>query len=190
MSQRRADAMWKIFEDAASADGTAVPPDFCHDIAWGAETFEAMVAAMDPDDPATLADAELDPDEYRCETIDGVPLEPFEAATSLWVSKIRRVVVDAAGAVIDLGRARRFTGSARKAVQLSAKRCCWPGCGVPTSQCEIDHTIDYAKGGLTNPCNGGPYCGRHNRFQLNGFTVWRDPTGQWHTYRPDGTEIL
>ena len=22
-----------------------------------------------------------------------------------------------------------------------------------------------------------------------GFTVWRDPTGQWHIYRPDGTEI-
>ena len=40
------------------------------------------------------------------------------------------------------------------------------------------------------PDNGGPACARHNRWkQQHGFRTWRDPTGQWHTYRPDGTEI-
>jgi hypothetical protein len=32
-------------------------------------------------------------------------------------------------------------------------------------------------------------CGRHNHFKQRGYRTWRDPTGQWHTYRPDGTEI-
>ena len=56
--------------------------------------------------------------------------------------------------------------------------------------CEIDHSIAYAKGGLTNPANGTPLSGRHNRYKQKGFTTWRDPTGTCHTHRPDGTEIL
>ena len=102
---------------------------------------------------------------------------------------MRRVVTDAAGIAIDLGRARFFTGGARLAVQLADQHCPWPGCTIPTSQCEIDHTIDHTNGGRTNPGNGGPFCGKHNRWKQKGFTVWRDPTGQWHTHRPDSTEI-
>ncbi|MEZ5246498.1 MAG: hypothetical protein R2707_15460 [Acidimicrobiales bacterium] len=41
----------------------------------------------------------------------------------------------------------------------------------------------------TRPHNGGPFCGRHNRHKQKGFAVWRDPSGVWHTYRPDGSEI-
>ncbi len=44
-------------------------------------------------------------------------------------------------------------------------------------------------GGTTNPHNAGPACGKHNRHTQAGYTVWRDPTGRWHTHRPDGTEI-
>lgn len=32
-------------------------------------------------------------------------------------------------------------------------------------------------------------CGKHNRHKERGFTAWRDDAGQWHTLRPDGTEI-
>ncbi|MEZ5243478.1 MAG: HNH endonuclease signature motif containing protein [Acidimicrobiales bacterium] len=100
-----------------------------------------------------------------------------------------RYIADAGGVVIDLGRARCFTGGARLAVKLSERHCPWPGCSVPTSQCEIDHTTDHAQGGRTDPGNGGPFCGRHNRHKQKGFAFWRDPTGEWHVYWPDGTEI-
>ena len=30
----------------------------------------------------------------------------------------------------------------------------------------------------------------HSRRKEHGYVVWRDPAGRWHTYRPDGTEIL
>ena len=44
--------------------------------------------------------------------------------------------------------------------------------------------------GVTNPANSGPTCGHHNRFKTRGYTTRRDPHGRWHTYRPDGTEIV
>ena len=183
-SQRRADAFWQVFQDAASADDSAVPPDFVHNIMWSADTYQQLLSRLDggPAEP-------LDPQTYRCETSDGIKLEPVEAAANSLVHTVRRVVVDAAGTVIDLGRARRFTGSARTAARLSATHCRWPGCVVPASHCEIDHTIEHARGGRTDPGNGAPFCGRHNRHKQKGFTVWRDPTGHWHTYRPDGTEL-
>jgi len=183
-SQRRADALWKIFQDAAGSGAGTVPVDFVHNIVWGEGTFEEMARRL-----SGAAPRPLDPASYKCETIDGVPLEPIEAAANALVQKFRRVVVDAAGVVIDLGRARTFTGGARLAAQLSANHCPWPGCAVPATRCEIDHTHEHAKGGRTNPGNGAPFCGRHNRWKQKGFSVWRDPTGEWHVYRPDGTEI-
>ena len=183
-AQRRADALWQIFQDAARADGTACGADFVHNIVWNQATFDEAVRRLGGDDPRRL-----DPGEVECRTLDGTRLEPVEAAANALVSKLRRVVIDAASVVIDLGRARRFTGGARLAAQLSDPHCPWPGCSVPTSHCEIDHSVDHASGGVTNPGNGGPFCGRHNRHKQKGFTVWRDPTGLWHTFRPDGSEI-
>ncbi len=182
--QRRADALWQLFQDATAANSSAVAPDFVHCIVWSAAAYEGMVRRLDGDHCAPI-----DPDTYRCETIDGVPLEPTEAAATSLVGKLRRVVVDAAGVVIDLGRARCFTGNSRTAVQLSTSHCLWPGCAVPVTHCEIDHTVEHGIGGRTHPGNGGPLCGRHNRHKQKGFTISRDAVGLWHTFRPDGTEI-
>ena len=115
-----------------------------------------------------------------------------EAVANALVGHVRRVVIDAEGTVIDLSRRRRlFTGAAALAVKLASSECYWPGCHVPVTDCQSDHLIPWADhgGGSTNPGNGGPACGRHNRMKERGFTAWRDPAGQWHTYRPDGTEI-
>lgn len=183
-AQRRADALWQVFQDAAKADGSACGVDFVHNIVWDHATFEEMLRRLAGEPPQPL-----DATAAVCRTIDGVPLEPTEAAANALVSKMRRVVSDAAGVVTDLGRARFFVGGARLAVQLSDQHCPWPGCTVPTSQCEVDHTVEHARGGRTNPGNGGPFCGKHNRWKQKGFTVWRDPTGEWHVLRPDGTPI-
>jgi hypothetical protein len=112
------------------------------------------------------------------------------------LGRIRRVVIGADSVVIDLGRTQRlFTGSARLAAQLGNTECFWPGCHVPVTQCQIDHLTPFTErpdrqgGGRTNPGNGGPACGKHNRHKEHGYTVWRDPTGHWNIRRPDGTEI-
>ena len=182
--QRSADALWQVFQDAASADTSCVPPDFCHNIVWSAEAYEEMVRRLDGE-PARP----LDPATFRCETLTGIPLEPYEAAAHSLLTAVRRVVVDVSGTVIDHGRARAFTGSARRATKLQSRHCIWKGCRVPVDRCQVDHTLRHASGGRTNPGNGAPMCGRHNRLKENGYRVWRAPSGDWHMYRPDGTEI-
>jgi len=136
---------------------------------------------------------------FRCSTPDGHPVEPTEAVATALVGHVRRVVVGADSVVIDLGRRRRlFTGTAQLAVRLASTHCYWPGCQVPVSACQIDHLIPWADhggsgdsdGGPTNPGNGGPACGRHNRLKEHGYRVHRDAVGHWHIHRPDGTEIL
>ncbi|MGI8938844.1 MAG: HNH endonuclease signature motif containing protein, partial [Iamia sp.] len=90
---------------------------------------------------------------------------------------------------------RLFTGAAQLAVRLSATHCYWPGCHVPVTDCQTDHLRPWDDrggtrlGGSTNPGDGAPACGRHNRFKEHGFTVHRDHTGTCHVHRPDGTEI-
>ncbi|MEZ5410064.1 MAG: DUF222 domain-containing protein [Acidimicrobiales bacterium] len=203
-AQRRADALERIFNDAAGAPADTSRPAIVHNIVWSADTYLALAdllgadaAALDTHWSASLTDATVqrdqwcDPDTYRCSTLDGVPLEPVEQFFSSLANHVRRVIVNTKGVVIDLGRkARLFTGSARLAAQLQSPRCIWPGCDHPTTRCEIDHLLDHARGGPTNPDNGAPLCGFHNRWKQKGFATTRDPvTGRWRTYRPDGSVI-
>ena len=184
VQQRRADAFWQMAQDAAASPNGAVPPGFVHNIVWDQTTFEEMARRVETGEMSPL-----DPDQFRCQTIDGVRLDPYESFASALNSRIRRVLIDSASVTIDLGEARFFTGLARHAVKLGFTECVWVGCHVPSSQCEADHLVEHSKHGRTNPGNGAPLCGRHNRWKQKGFSVYRDPSGGWHTYRPDGTEI-
>jgi hypothetical protein len=189
--QRRADALAAIFQRAAAADPAAKDPEPVVNIIVDQDVYEAQLAAM-----ATGEPVEFDPDDVdhqRCRTTTGVAVDPADAVAASLVGHVRRAVLDHKGRVINLGhRSRVFTGGARVAALLQAAldgdgRCIWPGCGL--HHCQIDHTTGWTDGGLTNPANAGPLCPRHNRFKTRGYRTWRDPTGTWHTYRPDGTEI-
>jgi hypothetical protein len=192
-AQRRFDALFAIFQKAATSEPGGKTPDVVTNVVIDHGTYERILTFL-----TTGIRPEADPDDegFRCSTIDGHPIEPTEAVTASLLGKFRRVVIGADSVVIDLGRtARLFTGSARLAAQLGATECFWPGCHVPVTQCQIDHLTPFTErddgggGGCTCPGNGGPACGKHNRHKEHGYTVRRDPTGQWHTHRPDGTEI-
>jgi hypothetical protein len=142
---------------------------------------------------ATLTGGRIEPARYRdvvCRTQSGTELHPTDAVnTALW-AHVRRVVHDAAGTVIDLGRRRRlFTGAAREATLLSASECVWVGCDRPVGWCQVDHAVSWSAHGATVPRNGQPLCGRHNRLKERGYRVRRDAGGTWHTHHPDGHEI-
>ena len=187
-SQRRADALAAIFDRAAAADPTADGPDPIVNIVIDETTWHAHLARSLGDHDAELPDPATVPNR-RCQTVDGTLLDPFDVIAAAVVGHVRRMVVNAAGVIIDLGRSSRcFTGNARTAALLQGVHCIYPGC--TQRHCQIDHTVPWAHGGSTSPANAGPLCPRHNRWKTRGYRTWRDHHGRWHTYRPDGTELL
>jgi hypothetical protein len=49
--------------------------------------------------------------------------------------------------------------------------------------------VHWADGGETSEENAALFCERHHTKVHHGFRIERHQ-GRWHTYRPDGTEIL
>ncbi len=79
--------------------------------------------------------------------------------------------------IVDTGVVRRRpTSSQRRHVQAANTRCVFPGCRMPASDCDIDHTIPWAQGGPTTVGNTAPLC-RHDH-------LLKDTIG-WEC-RPDG----
>jgi hypothetical protein len=125
-----------------------------------------------------------------CETAGGAPVDHLTLLIAALTGRIRRVVIDSTGRVVDLGRKQRlFTGAIREAILLASDRCCWPGCDIRGPGVQVDHLTEHHAGGHTSVFNGGPMCPLHNRFKYrHRVTVYRDATG-WHFLRTDGTEI-
>lgn len=82
---------------------------------------------------------------------------------------------------------------------LSARdeHCRFPGCRRPAHTCDIDHTIDAARGGPTDPCNLAHFCKRHHTLKHDtawtakqlpgGILEWTSPTGRTYTDNPAPT---
>jgi len=104
---------------------------------------------------------------------------------------LRRYLIGADGELLDLGRSQRLvTPGLRRAVELRDETCVFAGCGAPAWWCDVHHVVHWLFGGETNLENSALLCERHHTRVHHRFRVERDPAGRWHTYRPDGTEIL
>jgi hypothetical protein len=118
----------------------------------------------------------------------------ISAARARWLacdSTVARIVMGPNGEPIDRGREVRIVPAAlRQVLDLRDGGCVFTGCDAPTWWCEAHHLIHWAFGGETEPENLGLLCERHHSKVHSGFRVERGPNGRWHTYRPDGTEIL
>ena len=181
-NQRMADALCQMAEDAINSASQSVQVKRVHNIVWTAETYEELLRRW-VDAPARL----LDPDRYTISDLDGHPLVASTAFADSLVQSLRRVVQNAAGVTINMGRRQRlFTGLARLGVELSTTECYWPGCHVPTSRCQIDHLASWCRAGPTGQANGGPACRRHNRVKERGYTVTRLDDGSIHITTPTG----
>lgn len=193
-AQRSWDALMRMASDAVSTPAGAQPPEPVVNLAMTAGHAEAELARLglipeaDASNRPPLADERVD--RWRCESTNGVPLSPFEVAQAMVHGRVRRVMFDSAGVAVDVGRLQRlFDGPARAAVLMQFPTCVFPGCNRPASECQADHIVDWQRGGTTDQANGAPLCPRHNRLKNHGFSVWRDPGGVLHVYRPDGTEV-
>jgi hypothetical protein len=118
----------------------------------------------------------------------------LSAARARWVAcdaDLTRIVLGPEGQPLDLGRTIRLVPPwLRKAVEARDGHCVFAGCDAPSWWCEVHHVLEWLFGGETSLENSGLLCERHHTQVHHGFTVDRDEAGRWHTYRPDGTEIL
>ncbi len=128
----------------------------------------------------------------------------------------RRIVTDPrSGAVLDVGLTRyRPPAPLARHVRIRDRRCAAPGCTVPASRADLDHTEPFHRPrgghppddagadrprGTTCAANLGPLCRRHHRLKTDGgFRLrqcspgvyeWVTPTGHRYRVRP-GTDDL
>ena len=104
---------------------------------------------------------------------------------------VARIVIGPDSVPMDFGRTHRVVPPhLRRAVDLRDKTCVFTGCQAPSWWCDVHHVLHWADGGETCLENSALLCERHHTKVHHGFRIERDPDGRWHTWRPDGTEIL
>ncbi len=121
------------------------------------------------------------------------PLNPETARRLACDAGIARIITGPDGLPLDVGREQRTaTAAIRRAVEARDGHCVFSGCDALPEWCDVHHVIHWAHGGPTSCDNGALLCERHHTScHEGGFSIRRDPgTARWHTYRPDGTEVL
>ncbi|WP_432861724.1 DUF222 domain-containing protein [Microbispora rosea] len=103
-------------------------------------------------------------------------------------STLVRLVMDAQGQVLDMGRKVRLATPAQRRAIFARYATCWvDGCPLPATMCQIDHADDWSTGGLTDLKLLGPACQFHNRDRYqhpHRYTRRRVGTDRWtFTYK-------
>ena len=123
------------------------------------------------------------------ETRDGTELAFATIERLCCDSLIRRVVIDADGAVIDVGRRYRTAIQAQwDALNAMYATCCWAGCDRPVSWCQAHHIHEWENGGLTDLDNLVPLCSKHHHaVHEGGYTIKLLPDRTLRIFQPNGT---
>jgi hypothetical protein len=78
----------------------------------------------------------------------------------------RYTVTDQTGQTVHTGTTRkRPTVAQRRHVEARNPTCVFPGCRMPSRNCDIDHTVAVIDGGPTTTCNLAPLCRHHHRVK-------------------------
>jgi len=100
------------------------------------------------------------------------------------------------GDVIASGTTRRRpTSQLARSIRAIHPTCVFPGCRMPSAECDLDHTLDHAQGGPTTESNLEPLC-RHDhrlkhggRWELRRFSdgryQWVSRHGHTHDTKPE-----
>jgi hypothetical protein len=102
------------------------------------------------------------------------------------------------GMVLSVGRTQYSPpASLRRLAKWRADRCMGPGCGMPASRCEVDHTIAWEHGGDTALENLAPLCKGHHKVKHHGgwhlkqipdsggAVEWTSPAGRRYVVEPE-----
>jgi hypothetical protein len=164
--QRRADGLAEIVHSAVKSD--RLPQ------------LSGSTVAMQVDVPlCTLTgDAPL-PGRLTTTTHTPVWFTPQAAQRLACDASVRRLLLDASGVPLDLGReARVFSGVQRKALAARDGGCRFPGCNRPAAHTDGHHVVAWAQGGSTDLDNGLLLCRFHHRqVHEGGWRIVPDSPG-------------
>jgi hypothetical protein len=115
----------------------------------------------------------------RCEIEGFGPIARITAERLVCDCAIARMVVNAAGEVLDLGRrTRTIPRRLRRAIVLRDRHCQFPGCRAPAAWCDVHHLVHWLLGGETNLDNCALLCRRHHvAVHEGGWKLERGPNG-------------
>lgn len=189
-AQRRADAFVAMVLAAAEAgagDGRSI--EVTANLICDLDQFEQYV-----ENEISDTDVEIDPTsvrDRRCETTDGLPVDPRQLVAAAFRGRIRFVIVDGTGVIVHAGRKRKlFDGALREAIQAVDPVCGWLGCNLRAQISAIDHLEPRSRGGPTDAANSKVMCDKHNVFKHTaGYHVQRRADGTLQITRPDGTIV-
>jgi hypothetical protein len=131
--------------------------------------------------------------------VEGVGPIPIARARELCGSAsswMRVLTHPETGMVLSVGRDSYEPPAAlRRLVMWRADRCVAPGCSMPASRCDVDHTIAFSDGGETSIGNLAPICRGHHMVKhhggwsvtqhAGGVIEWVSPSGRSYLVEPE-----
>jgi hypothetical protein len=91
------------------------------------------------------------------------------------------------GTVISNGTTRRRPGAGlKRQVQAKTPVCVFPGCRIPSLDCDLDHNQPWAENGPTTQDNLAPLCRHHHVIRHHGWTIHQLQPGSYQLTSPLG----
>jgi len=184
LSQRRADLALDLLLTGAPA---------------GHDTSDGLLGAIRPHVSVTVPVTTL----MGAEGVDSPPAElngrtPIDLDTARWLAGAatgwdRILTHPISGDVLAVDRYRP-SAHLRRHLRARDQRCRFPGCGMPSRNSDLDHTLDAAFGGPTEEENLADLCRRHHVLKHHspwhveqiggGLLEWTSPTGRVYIDKP------
>lgn len=142
------------------------------------------------------ADGDGPQDPAVVEGVGPIPIEKARELAGAATSWIRVLTHPETGVVLSVGRTRyRPPPDMVALTKWRADRCMAPGCGVPASRCQIDHSLAWEHGGETSVVNTAPLCQGHHTVKHHGgwrviqtgdgSLLWISPSGRQYIVAPE-----
>jgi len=100
-------------------------------------------------------------------------------------SEWRYTITGENGTVISNGTTRRRPRPGlKRQVQAKTPVCVFPGCRIPSLDCDLDHNQPWAENGPTSGDNLAPLCRHHHVIRHHGWTITRTQPGSYQLTSP------